>query len=164
MFERRLISIGITLVVLTMVATWFFTLRPTFLGGSAVYITVTGTSMEPTLHGGDFVILQERESYRTGDIIAYPIPEGEAGAGSRIIHRIIGGSGSEGYVTQGDNRVGADSWRPTDAEVLGSLWFHAPAVGRLFPHLRAPLVIAALAGGLALWLVLGSGKAKPRRG
>jgi hypothetical protein len=66
-------------------------------------------------------------------------------------------------VTQGDNRVGADSWRPTDSEVLGSLWFHAPAVGRLFPHLRAPLVIATLAGGLALWLVLGSGRAKPRR-
>lgn len=161
MWFKRLLSYVTLLAVILLVGAWFFTFRPTFLGGRAVYITVTGRSMEPTLQSGDLVILHERYTYRIGDIVAYPIPAGEAGAGSRVIHRIVGGSGAEGYVTKGDNRTAEDRWRPTDADVLGSMWLRAPGVGRFLPRLRAPLVIASLAAVVAVWFVLDLGK-KPK--
>ncbi|MGE0134498.1 MAG: signal peptidase I [Dehalococcoidia bacterium] len=136
-----------------LIALWAVTLRPVSLGGPATYLTVSGRSMQPTLRGGDLVILHERETYATGDIVAYRIPAGEPGAGNRVIHRIVGGSGSEGYVTRGDNRTSDDQWRPTDEDVLGKLWVRAPGVGQFLPQLRAPLIVATLAAILAVWLV-----------
>lgn len=148
-------------VIAAVLVTWFVMLRPTFLGGPAVYVTVTGRSMEPTLYDGDLVVLQERDSYSAGDVVAYEIPAGQPGQGSRIVHRIVGGSGTEGFVTRGDNRASDDFWRPQDGDVLGEMWLHAPGVGRYFPVFRSPVVIATLAAGLAVWLVLDWGGRKP---
>lgn len=141
------------LAFLAVVGLWAITLRPTFLGGPATYITVSGRSMYPTLRSGDLVILRERASYHAGEIVAYRIPAGEPGSGNRVIHRIVGGSGDAGYVTKGDNRTSEDQWHPHDGDVLGELWIHAPGLGRLFPRLRAPIVVASAAALLAVWLV-----------
>lgn len=151
------------LVFFAVAGAWAVTLRPTFLGGPATYITVSGRSMEPTLDSGDLVILRERGTYEAGDIVAYRIREGEPGAGNRIIHRIVGGSGIEGYVTRGDNRDSDDQWRPTDDEVLGELWMRLPGVGERLPLLRAPVIVATLAALLAVWLVFDWWR-KPRDG
>jgi signal peptidase I len=161
---RRALTLLIKGVVLAaflaLAVAWFFTLRPAFLGGPATYVTVTGTSMEPTLSDGDLVVLRERDTYGVGDVVAFRIRAGEPGAGSRVVHRIIGGSDAEGYVTRGDNRTSDDFWRPTDTDILGELWLHGPGVGRYFPVLRTPVVIAALASALAVWLVLDWGGRK----
>jgi signal peptidase len=157
---RRILKYLSLLVVLVLVVVWAFTLRPTFLGGPAVYVTVTGTSMEPTLHDGDLVVLREEDTYGTGDVIAYRVPEGEPGAGYRIVHRVIGGSGAEGYVTRGDNRLSDDYWRPVDGDVLGTLWLHAPGVGRYVPLLRSPAVIAGVAAVVVAWVAFDWGKRK----
>lgn len=149
---KLIVRAAVLAVSLALVVVWAFTLRPTFLGGPAVYVTVTGTSMEPTLRDGDLVVLRERPTYGRGDVVAYSVPEGEPGAGYRIVHRITGGSDAEGYVTRGDNRLSDDYWRPTDDEVLGELWLHAPGVGRYVPALRSPIIIAAVASVLTVWL------------
>lgn len=138
-----------TLVVLLLMAGWFFTARPAFLGGPASYITISGVSMEPTLSSGDLVIVREQDSYEAGDIIAFRIPAGEAGAGLNVVHRIVGGSGDVGYDTQGDNRGSLDPWHPKNEDVIGKRWVDVPFSGRVLTTLRDPLLVGILAGVLA---------------
>jgi signal peptidase len=118
--------------------------------------------MVPTLQSGDLVILHEQSTYEVGDIVAFRIPAGEPGSGNRVIHRIVGGSGDEGYVTRGDNRASDDQWRPTDHDVLGKLWLRGPGLGTALPRLRAPLIVATAAALIAVWLVFDWWK--PKRG
>jgi signal peptidase len=151
MIARR---IGQLLIVATVVA-WFVLLRPTALGGPASYIFVSGVSMQPTLETGDLVVLQASEGYAIGDVVAFRVPDENPGAGSLVIHRIIGGSADDGFVTQGDNKPAPDEWRPTDDLVVGRLWVHLPAAGA---------VVAWLAAGLVVFLiVLGGRSARPPR-
>jgi signal peptidase len=133
---------------------WFVELRPTFLGGTTTYVMVFGSSMEPGLHSGDFIIATKSDEYEVGDVIAFKIPEGEAGAGSMVIHRVIGGNGETGYKTQGDNRPEQDLWAPTDADVQGEKLFLIPKAGVAITALRNPVVIALVAGGLVFLVVV----------
>lgn len=139
--------------VLAFVAAWFVTLRPSYLGGPVDYVSVSGQSMLPTLDPGDLTIVRSQTHYRVGQVIAYRIPEGEPGAGERVIHRIVG-SDDNGYITRGDNRTGDDNWRPKDGDVLGALWFYIPQAGRYLPLLRNPPFIASIAAAVAVWIVL----------
>lgn len=110
--------------------------------------------MEPTLNDGDFVIARRQADYDIGDIVVYAVPEGDVGAGARIIHRIIDEE-ADGFVIQGDNpdiKV-PDIWRPTASEIAGKLWVVIPAVGRYLPLLRSPLVLALLAGAFVFWVM-----------
>ncbi len=133
---------------------WAFTLRPTQLGGPASFIVVSGESMEPTLYNGDLVILRERAEYAVGDIVVFPVPEGEPSAGVLIIHRIVDGT-PERFVIQGDNRDEIDEWSPAAEDIEGSLWLHVPSGGRVVMTLFSPPVAAGLAGGaFTMWLLL----------
>ncbi len=152
--RRRLLSrISTVLLVLAAVG-WLLFLRPEPLGGSTTYVIVSGVSMEPTLNDGDFVIARGQSDYEIGDIVVYAVPEGDVGAGARIIHRIIDEE-DDGFVIQGDNpdiKV-PDIWRPTASEIEGKLWVVIPAVGRYLPLLRSPLVLALLAGAFVFWVM-----------
>jgi len=106
----------------------FFVLRPQVLGGPVAYAVMHGSSMVPTLHDGDLVVAERHTHYQQGDVIVYRISAGLPGAGEIIIHRIVGGDGSTGFITQGDNVRGADPVNPRTANVLGSVWFYVPAV------------------------------------
>ena len=128
-------------------------LWPSSLGGKVDYVMVSGSSMEPGLHTGDLVLVRQGESYDEGDAIAYRIPEGQVGAGAVVIHRVIGGDGENGYVTQGDNRDEADDWRPTDGDVLGSRWALVPGAGSGIARLRTPLPLAVLAAMLSFFVL-----------
>lgn len=161
---RRWVSLGVMLVA---VAGWFFLLRPQVLGGPAGYIVVNGSSMEPNLHTGDLVVVTKKPGYRVGDIVAYPVPEGQAGAGSLVIHRIVGGSPAHGYLTRGDNAEGSgtDLWRPKPREVIGKLWFRLPLVAQVLSFARTPLGMATVLSLLSMFVVLGrdwSAPATPR--
>jgi len=144
--------------LIVLVAGVFAAVRPQVVGLPFNHVLLSGTSMEPTLHGGDLVITQARSSYRVGDVLAYRIPQGEAGAGPLVIHRVIA-SGRRGYVLQGDNRETRDPWRPKDEDVLGAMVVHVPRAGFLLGFLRTPLGLAALAAAAALFFLLqGSGR------
>jgi signal peptidase len=116
--------------------------------------------MEPVLHAGDLVVARRQNTYHLGDIVAFRTE------GGNVIHRIVGGSAEQGFITQGDNRNGSDPWRPTPKDILGKMWFRIPAGGHAVGVLRSPMVLAALAGSAAAFLVLrGSGdKRNGRRG
>lgn len=152
----RLVRLAGLAAFVTLVVAWAIFLRPTFLGGPATYVIVAGQSMEPTLHTGDLVLARRQRTYRSGDVIAYRIMKNQAGAGTLVMHRIVGGSSQDGYVTRGDNRSYRDPWRPKQADIVGKMSVHMPSLGLLsvFSHTVAGMaVIAALAG----LLVLGGG-------
>ena len=93
------------------------------------------------MHDGDLAVVLRGAKYTIGDVIAYRVPE------AIVIHRVIGGSPSEGYITQGDNTPAPDEWRPSYAEVLGREWFHIPGGGRILMRLQQPTMLGALVGG-----------------
>jgi signal peptidase I len=135
------------------VAAWAIFLRPDFLGGPATYVIVAGHSMEPKLHSGDLVVTRRQRTYRRGDVVAYRIMKNQAGAGALIIHRIVGGSSRDGYVTRGDNRNYRDPWHPKPGDIAGRMELHVPRLGLLpiFSHTMVGMAfIAALAGLLVL--------------
>jgi signal peptidase len=119
-------------------------LWPSSLGGRLDYVMVSGHSMEPGLHTGDLVLTRRTDDYVVGDTIAFRVPEGEVGEGAVVIHRIIGGT-PKGWITQGDNRTAPDTWRPTNADVVGERWVMVPRLGVVFARLRNPLPLGILA-------------------
>ena len=147
-----------TLLILGLFLAWFAVLGPAPIGGPATYVVIDGTSMEPTFIDGDLAIMRRADAYRSGDVIAFRIPGTEAGG--LVIHRIVGGTAQEGFLTQGDSRTEQDPWRPKPEDIVGSLWFSLPGAGSHLALLRNPLVIAPLAAGVTVFLVLlGGGRA-----
>lgn len=152
--RSRLVRWASTGILVLTVLAWAVFLRPGFLGGPASYVIVAGESMEPVLHTGDLVVARRQGSYRPGDVVAFKVPEGEPGAGSMVIHRIVGGSGDAGWILQGDNKDEPDFWRPTDDEISGKRWLLVPRAGHVLVLLRSPLVFAVAAGVMVFLLVV----------
>lgn len=160
------IRVATWLALLAVVLGWVLLFRPSTLGGPAHYILVSGTSMEPTLHGGDLVVLRHQTNYSAGDIVAFRVPEGYASAGRTVIHRVVSDSPDDGLTTQGDNMDIRDPWRPSQNDVLGKMWFSVPYFGRFLGILQAPAYLAAAAAVVTLVLILSgpdSKRAGPRR-
>lgn len=155
----------VVLAALVLSAGWFMLLRPAFLGGPITYVSVTGDSMEPTLRGGDLVVARVQSTYGQGDIVAFRAAGHVGGRSAVVIHRIVGGSPQEGFLTEGDNNEGRDPWRVSEGDILGEMWFSVPRAGRLLAVLQSPLLLAGLASGVAVFLVLSGGedKKRPRR-
>ena len=147
---RRVLS---ALLFAAALVTWVAFLRPAALGGSTTYVIVSGESMEPLLHSGDLAIVRPQESYGVGDVTAYRIPDGDVGEGMLVVHRVTGGDETTGLVLQGDNRDYQDVWRPTAEDVAGTVLWHVPHVGTALFLLRSPIVLAALLGFGAFWIV-----------
>ena len=141
-------------------AAWILLTLPASLGGPATYVIVAGKSMEPSLHTGDLVIALRARSYRWGDVVVFRVPRGETGAGTTVIHRIVGGSG-RGYFVRGDNRRFRDPWTPAASQLEGKSVLTIPRVGYALALLRTPILLAGLAGVLAFLLI--SGGAPPDR-
>ncbi|CAB4931880.1 unannotated protein [freshwater metagenome] len=104
---------------------WWLCLAPTQLGGPATVAIVDGSSMEPTLRGGDLVIARSQPSYAVGDLVMFRLDYG------LVIHRITGGSATAGWTTQGDNREGVDPWRVDQDSIAGKVWFEVAGFGSL---------------------------------
>lgn len=153
----RLLSLVLTALL---VLGWTHFLRPTSLGGPADYVIVEGHSMEPTFRTGDVVVGFRQDSYRSGDVVIYRVPDGEPAAGDRVIHRIVGGSAAAGYVLKGDNKDGVDPWRPKPDDILGKERLRIPQAGGALIFLRTPLGVALVAGLTTLFVAL-AGAARP---
>ncbi len=151
MSTRR--SIGIVTGVVGAAAlawAWVF-FAPTQAGGGTSYAIIVGNSMEPKLHRGDLAVVRRRSTYRVGDAVLYDSRE----LGSKVLHRIVRIDGGR-YVLKGDNNSFLDAERPTDEQIVGTLWVTAPAVGRVAEWLREPMHSALLVGLVTL-IALGSG-------
>lgn len=144
---------SVTVAALTFTA-WFLIARPGVLGGPVSNIAVSGHSMEPTYQPGDFLVVRAESGYSVGDIVVFDIPEGDPGAGSRVVHRIVGGDGATGWTTKGDNNATGDPWQPTDDRIVGRVWLRIPALANWLSHLRDPLVLAIVIGLMSFLIVL----------
>jgi signal peptidase len=147
---RRLVGLlkNLALIAAVLVVAWL--LWPTSLGGQTTLTIVSGHSMEPTYYTGDLVVTRAAAP-KVGDIIVYqPADVG----GARVIHRIVGGNATEGWVMKGDNNSWLDPWQPKGSEVLGTARLHLPHVGAVAHFLVSPVLwvgLILIAGALLLW-------------
>lgn len=140
---------GVLIAVL--VLAWAMLAPPT-LGGRSVYLITSGVSMQPSMSGGDLVIVRESPGYSVGDVVAYDDPRH-----GRILHRIIE-QRDDRFVVKGDNNAGPDGYQPSEEDIVGALWMQLPAVGGLLSWLEQRVVsifllltAVVLLGG-AVWL------------
>lgn len=148
---RRVLVVvrGILGWALLLAGLWF--VWPSTLGGCTTLTVVSGHSMEPTYFTGDLVVAR-CGTPAVGDVVVYRPTEVSGTA--RIIHRIVGGSGTTGWQMKGDNNSFDDPFRPTNADVVGVAVLHLPQVGRisvllLNPWLWAGVILVALV--LLIW-------------
>lgn len=130
------------------VAAWL--LWPTNLGGCTTLTIVSGHSMEPTYETGDLVV-SRCGTPQVGDVVVYRPEELDGG---RIIHRLVGGDGTNGWVVQGDNNDWTDPFAPTDDEILGVAQVHVAKVGLVGRFVASPWVFGScllIAGALLVW-------------
>jgi signal peptidase len=138
----------------------WFCLPQTF-GGRAGWVLVSGTSMLPHLHTGDLVLVEHQSNYYLGEVIAYRVPKGQVGAGHVVIHRIVGGNGTTGWTTQGDNRTAPDLWHPTNHDVVGAKELRIPDAWFVLRVFHMPVLLALFAGFAAFFWIALSGEADP---
>jgi signal peptidase len=150
---RRLLGLAVSAawVVGALVVAWL--IWPTSLGGCTTLTIVSGRSMEPTYYTGDLVVAR-CGPVEVGDVIVYNPPDV---GGARVIHRIVGGNATDGWVVQGDNNDFLDPWNPHAEDILGSAALHVPKVGRLAGLLVSPLTWISLLV-VALAIVVWPGK------
>jgi signal peptidase len=155
-------KVGVLLAVLGLAA-WAYFLLPQALGGRAAYVLVSGHSMLPRYKTGDLVLVERQRAYHVGEVIAYRVPKGDAMAGDQVIHRIIGGDASHGFLVKGDNRTAPDVWRPKPADIVGSKAVRIPDAIVVLRFLRSPLLLGLLAAALVFAQLFSRGAPTPTR-
>jgi signal peptidase I len=125
------------------------------LTGRVGYVVTNGVSMEPLYHTGDLVVIAPASSYHIGEIVAY---HGDLDGHLVVLHRIVGGNATSGFLMKGDNNHSIDPIHPKASQVIGRAVLHSPKVGKL---VTSPEIRALLA--LILVVVLVSLLVEPRR-
>lgn len=145
--KRSVRTLASWAIPLTLLAAWWLTFAPTLLHGPVTYVMVTGQSMEPMLHTGDLAVIHTHSPYELGDLVVFNVD------GGFVIHRLVGGNATNGWITQGDNKPYRDDWLIPDDQIQGEYWFMVPQVSNVLTSARAnPLPLAA---GLAVVTLLG---------
>jgi signal peptidase len=160
--RRPLQYVGsIVIFLIALVVLW-----PAQFGGFTGLTVVNGHSMEPTYHTGDVVVTLRLPSYQFGDIISFKVPDGQPGAGGRVIHRVFSVAQTDGkavYTTKGDNNPSVDPWHPGNADILGKALFSIPAIGSVLGGASNPIVVGLVAGALVTLLIWRIGSAPKER-
>lgn len=134
---------------------------PTQYGGHLATTVVSGRSMEPGLVTGDLVLTWRGLEVEVGDVVVYRVPEGEPGEGLHVVHRVADVDDRGRFTMLGDNNDEVDMWRPTAADVVGTVVLDVPQGGRWMTLLFSPLALALLCGVLVTLAVV-SGDRAPR--
>lgn len=110
--------------------------------GVGVAVVQSG-SMEPTLHVGDLLVVQQQGEYDLQDVVVYQTQH------SLVVHRIVAKNATM-FTTQGDANNTADA--PIEAtSVKGKVVFAAPFAGYVAEWLRSPLgIVLVTAAAVAL--------------
>ena len=128
-----------------------FLALPPGLGGKFAWTVVSGRSMEPDYNTLDLILTVNTGTPKIGDVIVYRVPAAEPGEGKQVVHRIIGGTPSAGYITQGDNREGPDQWHPRRRDVVGRMIVLVPQGGRVILVLLNMHNLGIVAFVLIVW-------------
>jgi signal peptidase I len=136
-----------------------FLLAPTQLGGSTIYTSTVGDSMEPMFHKGDLALLRPASTYAVGDVVLYESPV----LHRPVLHRILVIQNGH-YFFKGDHNDFVDPGYATRSELLGKLWVHIPKAGKALSFIAKPQHSAALAGFAVLFLAFPRARRKRRKG
>jgi signal peptidase I len=119
------------------------------LTGRVGYVVTDGISMEPLYHTGDLVVIAPASSYHIGEIVAY---HGDLDGHKVVLHRIVGGNATSGFVMKGDNNHSIDPLHPKASQVIGRAVLHIPKVGKLMtsPEVRALLALVIVVALVSL--------------
>ncbi len=134
------------------------------MGVTSPFVIVTGSSMEPTYHQGDLLLVKSATpaSVSIDDVIVFHTPRLGVSSGlpSLIAHRVVGiqpVDGLLGYKTQGDNSD-RDSFVVPSNRLIGRVHTNLGILGKpvmIFGKMKTLLVIGlplALAAGV-YWLM-----------
>jgi signal peptidase I len=147
--ERIRCIFAVTLLVAGVLASWMF-LGPSQVGGPVTYVTTQGISMEPLFHQGDLALVRETGGrLQVGDIALYRSHLTH----QTVLHRVVATDGDL-YVFKGDNNSWIDTYHPSDADIVGKLWFHVENAGKGFEWMRNP-IHGGLLGGLVAVVTVG---------
>ncbi len=144
--SQRQPSIFFNLILFLGLVVIWISFAPVKIGGQVSYVMVDGISMEPGYHTGDLVLVRKAHTYQVGDVVTYR----DAKMGAYVIHRIISIEQGQ-FVIKGDNNSWLDAYHPTQEEIVGKQWIHAPKVGRTMQWLRKPINLSltvVLLGGV----------------
>ena len=104
-----------------LILAFLFMIRPPVLGGTASYITVQQTDLEPQLYQGDFAIVRLADDYSAGELVAVETQ------GGPFFGRILG---QEGTIFQVRFTAGEESVAVSQEFLLGRIWFNVGGLGR----------------------------------
>ncbi|MDQ1278767.1 MAG: signal peptidase [Thermoproteota archaeon] len=119
------------------------------LNALGVIMVVEGTSMVPTYHDGDLLILHRdinKSQLQIGEIIIFHNPNRYD---QLIVHRVIEHVvlNSQLYFrTKGDNNPVADPWNVPENYVIASVSVEVPYLGQMLILIYNPVVRVAIAG------------------
>ena len=104
-----------------LILAFLFMIRPPVLGGTASYITVQQTDLEPQLYQGDFAIVRLADDYSAGELVAVETQ------GGPFFGRILG---KEGEIFQVRFEAGGEPVAVSQEFLLGRIWFNVGGLGR----------------------------------
>ena len=110
------------------------------------FLVITTNSMEPTIKAGELIIITEKNSYNSGDIITY-IDEDDFS----VTHRIIK-INEKTMITKGDANNINDKETKVD-NIKGKVIFHSPILGFFVLYILKPLAIAYAICLLIVYLI-----------
>jgi len=150
----RALPAWLAVAVLLSVAIVF---APVQLGGSTIYSSTVGNSMEPRFHKGDLALARPAAGYLVGDVVLYESPVFHR----PVLHRIIAIEDGR-FFFKGDHNTFVDPGSVTRDELLGKLWLRVPRAGKALSWVGAPGHAAVIAA-LAMLLLLAGGGERARR-
>jgi len=154
----RLARTAGTLLLVAAVALVGVLAVPGVVGAKASYVVLSG-SMAPQIQPGDVVVVDDAaaEQIHEGDVISFYVDGSFGGPGrDRVTHRVVEKHHTADgvtYETKGDANDDRDPWTVAQSQVIGTVSFHVPYVGRLFLFAQRPLGAALLVALPGLLLV-----------
>lgn len=94
-------------------------------------VVISGSSMEPTLHDGDLVVVRHDGSPSIGNLVLFDL------GGGLVFHRLAAGDPAAGWRTKGDGNDFLDRWVVHGDDVRGRIWFEVSGLGYVVQWLRS---------------------------
>jgi len=105
-----------------------------------VFLTVSGSSMEPTITSDDLVVVEPGAGFGVGDVVTYQHRvEGET---YTFTHRVVGVEG-DSLRTKGDSLAVEDRYEVEREDVVGRVVLVIPMVGGFLRFVDSPVGLPA---------------------
>jgi len=93
---------------------------------------IISSSMEPTIHVQDAIVIKREEEYKIGDVCTY-LSKDPRYFGIMITHRVIGTDinedGEKVYILKGDANYSADQLAVSNSQIYGKVVMRIPKIG-----------------------------------